>query len=323
MSKKRFQPEEIIGKLRHADVLLGQGKRVADGVLVTVQSIRLLQQGAEMVVSASASGRQLLAEGRALIPFHQATGMRLPLLTDARTGKVIEQLKEMPISSVTSKLASIATLVIAAAHLVAGADLAKRLSRVESKLDFLLATRRIDQIARLERIYVTARELCLRALDHDRKLEMWRLRADLRELRSAWRQEFRLKLERVEDPASAPWFQRLLSTQRSVDQRVRGGISQGEAEVALIEYSMRLEYVLAVGSDTIEEFRDSQDSELDQLGQLVAQLEQKASLISGKHPDLSVEPMVKALSAVVAAHRELLPQSGRRDPNIIDVQASV
>ena len=30
MSKKRFQPEEIIGKLRHADVLLGQGKKVAE-----------------------------------------------------------------------------------------------------------------------------------------------------------------------------------------------------------------------------------------------------------------------------------------------------
>ncbi len=32
MSKKRFTPEEIIGKLRHADVLLGQGKRVAEVV---------------------------------------------------------------------------------------------------------------------------------------------------------------------------------------------------------------------------------------------------------------------------------------------------
>ena len=34
MSKKRFRPEEIIGKLRHADVLLGQGKRVAEVVKV-------------------------------------------------------------------------------------------------------------------------------------------------------------------------------------------------------------------------------------------------------------------------------------------------
>jgi len=34
MPKRRFQPEEIIGKLRHADVLLGQGKRVAEVVKV-------------------------------------------------------------------------------------------------------------------------------------------------------------------------------------------------------------------------------------------------------------------------------------------------
>jgi len=30
MSKKRYRPEEIIGKLREADVLLSQGKKVVD-----------------------------------------------------------------------------------------------------------------------------------------------------------------------------------------------------------------------------------------------------------------------------------------------------
>jgi putative transposase len=30
MSQKRFTPEEIINKLRHADVLLGQGKKVPE-----------------------------------------------------------------------------------------------------------------------------------------------------------------------------------------------------------------------------------------------------------------------------------------------------
>ena len=34
MPKKRFTPEEINGKLRHADVLLGQGKKVAEIVKV-------------------------------------------------------------------------------------------------------------------------------------------------------------------------------------------------------------------------------------------------------------------------------------------------
>jgi hypothetical protein len=32
MPKKRFQPEEIIRKLRQADVLLGQGKKLAEVV---------------------------------------------------------------------------------------------------------------------------------------------------------------------------------------------------------------------------------------------------------------------------------------------------
>jgi hypothetical protein len=32
MPKKRFQPEEIVGKLHHADVLLGQGKKIAEVV---------------------------------------------------------------------------------------------------------------------------------------------------------------------------------------------------------------------------------------------------------------------------------------------------
>ena len=32
MPQKRFTPEQIIGKLRHADVLLGQGRKVAEVV---------------------------------------------------------------------------------------------------------------------------------------------------------------------------------------------------------------------------------------------------------------------------------------------------
>jgi hypothetical protein len=88
-----------------------------------------------------------------------------------------------------------------------------------------------------------------------------------------------------------------------MDERVKRGISDGEAEVALVEYSLRLEYVLAVGSDTIDEYQHSQESELQQLAQLVDELRQKASYISGKYADLSVDPMVQALSAVLAAYR--------------------
>ena len=59
----------------------------------------------------SAGGQQLLNEGRALIPFHRVSGSRLPLLTDARTGQVIEQLKELPVSKVTARIASASTAI--------------------------------------------------------------------------------------------------------------------------------------------------------------------------------------------------------------------
>jgi hypothetical protein len=294
----------------------------ADGIVVAVQSLRLTQQGAEMIVSASAAGRQLLREGKAVIPFHSVTGARLPRLIDVQTGRIIEHFKEMPVSAITSKLASISSMVVGAAHLVAGADLARRLSRLEAQLDFLLAARRIDQFATLERVYVSARELALREMDRDRKLEMWRLRGELRELRSAWRQEFRRKLERIEDPANASWFERLFSTDWSTDQRVRADICDGQAEVAFIEYSMRLEHVLAVGSGTFEEFQHSQQDELEQLDQVRELLEEKAAYISGRYCDISVEPVVQALSAVVTAYRELLPNPVALDPDVLDVEPS-
>lgn len=283
------------------------GSRIGDGSELIVQGVRLTQQGAEMIVSVSSSGRKLLSEGKVLFPFHRASGARLPLLIDARTGRVIEQLKEMPVSTITARLASISGAVIGGAHLVAGADLAKRLGRIESKLDLVLASRRIDQVARLERIYVSARELTSRAMDRDRQLEMWRLRGELRELRSAWRQDFRLKLERIDDPTNAGWFQRVFSRQRSIDRRVSSDISEGEAEVALMEYSMRLEHVLAVGSDTLDAFQRSHESELEQLDQLRDLLQQKAGYISGKHPELSPQAVVDAVSTIVEAYRELLP----------------
>ena len=49
MRKKQFTPEEIIGKLRHADVLLGQGKKRAEfvGMLLACasKSAKLVSSG--------------------------------------------------------------------------------------------------------------------------------------------------------------------------------------------------------------------------------------------------------------------------------------
>jgi len=287
---------------------------VADGLQVTLQGVRMTQQGAEMTVSASAYGQELIKEGVVKFQIHKATGMRLPILVDAKTGRVLENLKEMPVSKFTSKLATISTAVVGAAHLIAGADLAKSMARIDSKLDRLLALHRVDQLAKLERIYMSARELAIRPMDKDSKLEMWRLRGELRELRSAWRQECSQKLSQIEDPLNAAWYKRWFSRQRSIDQRTVGNISQGESEVSLIHYAMRLEHVLSIGSDTIDEFIYSQASELEQLDELNHILKEKSGYISEKYPELSAEPMATALSMLITTCHEFLPEG-----NIIEM----
>ncbi len=289
------------------NALLANG--AADGVAVVVNSLRLVQGRAEMIVSASVRGQRLLDEGKAVYQVSGATGARMPTLRWNDSGRYVENLTEARGAMLTARLAAVSTAVIGAAHLVAGADLAKRLGCVESKLDQLLAARRIDQLAKLERIYIAARELASQEMTPQQKLEMWRLRGDLRELRSAWRQEFRLKLDRIEDPANAAFFERLFTFQRSFDGRVSTAISEADAEVGFIEYSVRLEYLLAAVSGTHDQFLRSQESELIQLDQIKQLLEQKAGYISGKYPELSVQPVVEALSNVTFAYRELISSS--------------
>lgn len=280
---------------------------VGDGVQLALQSVRLTQQGAEMVVSASIHGQKLLDKGLVRYPLHKLSGKRLPQLVDARTGQVVEKLKEIPVSNITSKLATVSGAVVSAAHLIAGADLAKRMEHVESKLDRLLALHRVDQFAKLERIYISARELAYYPLDQGRKFEMWRLRQELRELRSAWRQEFTLKLNQIDKPATHGWFRQLFSRQRTIGRKIVEDITLGEAEVDLMHYSMRLEHVLAIGSDTLEEFIQSQGSEIEQLDTLSRLLREKSSYISGKFQDLSAESTIAAVSALITNCRELLP----------------
>ena len=85
--------------------------------------------------------------------------------------------------------------------MISAADLARTLKQVDQKLDLLLAYRRIDQAASLERIYTSARELLASPLDEIRRMEVWRLRGEMRQLRAAWRGEREHHLNEIKDPS--------------------------------------------------------------------------------------------------------------------------
>jgi transposase-like protein len=70
MPKKRYRPEEIIGKLREADVLLSQGKKVVDVIKVLgvtdVTYYRWRQEFGGMSVSQAKRFKELEKENERL-----------------------------------------------------------------------------------------------------------------------------------------------------------------------------------------------------------------------------------------------------------------
>ncbi len=281
--------------------------RASDGVIVAVNSIELLRSGAELTFSASRAGQTMLANGTAVLGRHGSTGQVLPFLKDASTGKIIEQLKGVPATQALTKLAFISGAVVGAAHMIAGADIAKRLTKVDTKLELLLAHRRIDQAATLERIYTSAKELLSGPLSRETCWEIWRLRGEVRELRCRWRSELQHHLNLVDDRKDFSWFQRMFGYESAADGNIARTITEGEVQLGLIEYSMRLDQALAVAGGTVSQFECTLGDELTALEHLATLLRNKAIAIKGSGPKLDVEPTVNAMTAMVEQYRGLLP----------------
>jgi hypothetical protein len=225
-------------------------------------------------------------------------------------------MKEAPAARRIAQLTALSSMVVGAAHMIASADIAKKLKLIDGKLDILLAYRRIDQTSVLERIYTSAKELACGLIDEAKRLEMWRLRGELRQLRSTWRRELQFHLSHIEEPVNANWLERQFNAVVSIvvdrtgeaHRRVHGKITEGQLHLSLIEYAMRLDEVLAVGSDTLPGFERSLADELVEICTVADLLEAKAGYITSKKGSLSVEPMLTGMRAMIEHYEAILPE---------------
>ncbi len=276
-----------------------------DGANLTLQTLRALGTNVELLVSASPQATKKLLEGTAELLTHGESGRTLPIVRDLATGKVIEQLKEVGTARrLMTGAAALGSIVVSAAHVISTADIASKLEKVGRKLDLLIAFRGIDQDGKLERIFTSAQELVLGPLDASRRLELWRLRGELRELRAVWRREFDHHLAQIEDPAQADWLTRTFTWTSTTNQQIYSAISPTQKLVSRLEYALRLDRVLAVASDTWEESKKTLCDELTQIEQSCETLRKKAGYISGKNPRLSAQPLIEMLESIVEGYGE-------------------
>jgi hypothetical protein len=285
--------------------------RLGDGIQVAVNSVTLGKSAVTMTVAVSKEGRALMEKGVATLARHQS-GKLLPQIRDAKTGKLLETMKEAGGAKALARTAAVSAAIVGAAHIISGADIAKRLKEVDAKINLLLAYRRIDQMATLERIYTSARELLSGAATSEQaRWELWRLRGELRELRTRWRRELKHHLELVEDPKEAGWYLKMFGWIDAVDRiphkDTHAKITEGQIHIAMIEYSLRLDHALAVASGTVDAFERTLAGELTELDSVSQLLSRKGHRIKFRYRDLSADPTCAAMEAVVTEYRKVLP----------------
>jgi hypothetical protein len=157
-----------------------------------------------------------------------------------------------------------------------------------------------------------------------KQLELWRLRGQLREIRFGWRRELEESLDRVEGSSQPRWLlDRVKLLQQASDRNLGGQIAEGgQVQLDLIDYSIRLDQILAVASDTVTEFENTLAGELSALKRVAEVMEDKASLISGANPDISVQPVVDKLGSLVRQHRRTFPYDGNLGTQHVDAPSS-
>jgi len=283
---------------------------VPNGLVIVVNGLQLAESGVNMMVSVSKGGQKLLQDGVAVIS-RSASQQGLPVLRSVKDGRILELMKEAKGAQALGRLASLGAVIVGAAHIIAGADIAKRLKAVDAKLDLLLAYRKIDQMSVLERIYTSARELCQGDVTKEKQSELWKLRGELRELRTRWRREMRHEIDLLKDPNQGDWLRSIFGWIEPVDkgphEETHRKISETQPHLMLIEYSLRLDQTLAVASGTVREFEMTLSDELKGLEELQGILKSKAEMISKKYPDLTVQPTLAGMSAILEGYSGLLP----------------
>lgn len=218
-------------------------------------SIKQLKDSPDIIFELSNQGKKLLVDGKATFLYTRKKGEILPQIVGADDKKFIESFKGKKVDLGT-KAAKLPMIIIAAAHMISAADLAKRLCTIDLKLEKVLSLRKSDLISRLESNYNLAREVTssneLSSLDI---LTLRDLHKENMFLRSAWRREVEFNISEISTPDKSSLFDKTTTLQSTIDKKLCKEIKFLEDDIYLIEFSMIYDIVLTDLSGHGEVFR--------------------------------------------------------------------
>jgi hypothetical protein len=300
-----------IGEDSHAGLVSVVAAHGGDGLAFALQSASIAINDGAFIAKFSAEAARLFKAGelRLLI---DASGKRLPTLVGA-SGKTVANARLLgPLAKGTTIAANIATAAITVAHVVSGIDLAKKMDRLNGKVDFLVAGRRIDQLSLLEGVYRHAKELIHGGVDDHSQKELHRLGRELFEIRSSWRGEISYHVSRLNKaPESVNQFIAFFQSfsRKAQDQKIADTVCACDTEIHLINASLATHMALAQASGRLDTFLQvSLPDELEQIGAIRELLWSRRDFIHDKHPELrsNIEKSCYHLDDIVTIYRPMV-----------------
>lgn len=280
---------------------------IGNGSVMLVQAVEWIASEGKYTVVFSQEGQRLLALRQATL---MGNGTR-PILI-GRNGRTTEIGRLSQIGS--RAVSSLTTAVVAAAHIIATADLVHRIEQTRQGVNWLITARRTDQWAKIERIFYAARELCARPIDQTARMELWRMRHDLLELRIVLRREWQAKIEETtakllqdNQPlgqlgamlSGLPPIRDYFDPKQQKQKKITQALDQTLDYPFMIELGWRLDHVLAVASQTEQGFWGTIGDELNAVAQIVQTIAERGQQIELQYW------LVEPYSELVEHYRQL------------------
>ena len=249
---------------------------------------RIVMEKGEVVVRFSAKGTKLL-KAKTLRYMADKSGRKIPTLVNS-SGRTAENARVVGAATKGTRVAANLTVaVVTVAHIISGADISKKINKLDSKVEFLVATHRISQVSRIEGVFFQARELVNMGLNDTTRLELHRLGRELFEVRSAWRREISYHLGNLtKSEESNKWIVRRFQglSRKGKDKKRADAVAERDGEIQLINGCIAIHIALAQAAGTLETFLSvSLPSEIEELRLVREQLSSKQEDILEKHAD--------------------------------------
>lgn len=288
---------------------------------IVLESIEFSKDLDRIYFDISKDGKKLLENGKAYWEIHKETGKILPTIKKTADGRWLEHAK-----GVRQSLASTATkagnLIISVAHIVAGVDVVRRLDDIKFDTQFLIDARKIDQVADIEVIYESTREVMHPAYSKRERIEVLKKNyRQTRRLRNQLCAEVLHRLEKVQDPSEQSIFSRWFTFQKTKDKNVIEETRNARELIFWMDFCLRMQVALAMHTGRLSAFKQATlPSQLEKLDSVVDALQECESYLSGKYKDegISLDAELEGLKELVAQYKRHFMSKSPTDTKAIN-----